>query len=63
MVAERFFSGARQRDDFDLLEVFGIEHNVPLADITPPNYARAHGSHPRLQTWVATKKSGRSDRA
>ena len=56
MVAERFFSGARQRDDFDLLEVFGIKHNVPLADVTPPNYARAHGGHSKLQTWVATKR-------
>ena len=55
-VAERFFASTRQRENFDLLAMFDVEHNVPLEDVTPPNYAQVHGNYPNLQTWVATKK-------
>ena len=56
-VARRFFEKAADySDEFDPGEVFDIEHNVPLGEVTPANYARVHGDLPGLETWVATKK-------
>lgn len=56
-VAGRFFDRLSAGDlDFDTGELFYIEHGVALEDVTPPNYATVHGSHPELQTWVVTKR-------
>jgi hypothetical protein len=57
--AEKFFDRAAEycehETDFDLSAAFDIEQGVPLGEVTPPNYARAHDG-PETHTWVATRK-------
>lgn len=56
-VARKFFEKAADYSDgFDPNEVFDIEHDVPLCEVTPASYAEIHGNFPGLETWVATKK-------
>lgn len=58
-VAGRFFAGVAEFGEFDagfdFDAAFDIESGVPLAEVTPTNYAAAHDSS-KTETWVATKK-------